>query len=205
MNTQNRQYKLPWLCFGDFNEILSRNEKLGCASRPQQQMDSFRNAVERCNFKDMGYYGLHFTWCNQQEGDDRIYLRLDRAFATIDWLDHFSSIKVHHLLDITSDHCPLLLTESITIGQRRGCRFHFKAMWTRRADCKEIIEEGWNESMEPSMPGGIAVKIKQCAFALTSWSNLVFGHTTKKIKEKKKVLSNLIVQDTEGQNGAKIN
>ena len=33
----------------------------------------------------------------------------------------------------------------------------------------------------------------------------MFGHTTKKIKEKKKVLSNLIVQDTEGQNGAKIN
>ena len=59
--------------------------------------------------------------------------------------------------------------------------------------------------MEPSTPRGIATKIKQCASALTSWSNSVFGHTTKKIKEKKKVLSNLIVQDTEGQNGAEIN
>ena len=33
----------------------------------------------------------------------------------------------------------------------------------------------------------------------------MFGQTTKKFKEKKKVLSNLIVQDTEGQNGAEIN
>lgn len=78
-------------------------------------------------------------------------------------------------------------------------------MWTRRVDCKEIIEENWNESMEPSTPEGIATKIKQCAFALTNWSNSAFGHTTKKIKEKKKVLNNLIVQDREGRSGAEIN
>ena len=65
LNTLNRQYKLPWLCFGDFNEILSRKEKLGGASRPQQRMDSYRNVVDRCNFKDMGYCGPDFTWCNQ--------------------------------------------------------------------------------------------------------------------------------------------
>ena len=33
----------------------------------------------------------------------------------------------------------------------------------------------------------------------------MFGQTTKKFKEKKKVLGNLIVQDIEGQNGAEIN
>ena len=130
LNTLSRQYKVPWLCFGDFNEILSKEEKLGGAPRPQQQMDSFRNVVDKCDFKDMGYCGLDFTWCNQQEGNDRIYLRLERAFAIVDWLDYFNNIEVHHFLDTTSNHCALLLSDFITIGQRRGHRFHFKALWT---------------------------------------------------------------------------
>ena len=25
----NRKFQLPWLCYGDFNEILSREEKMG--------------------------------------------------------------------------------------------------------------------------------------------------------------------------------
>ncbi|KAK9989340.1 hypothetical protein SO802_029579 [Lithocarpus litseifolius] len=68
------------------------------------------------------------------------------------------------------------------------------------------IEEGRRQKRAREAPhtGGIAAKIKQCASALTNWSNLVFGHTTKKIMEKKKVLSNLIIQDMEGQNGTEI-
>ena len=30
------QFQLPWLCLGDFNEILSMNEKAGGIIRPQQ-------------------------------------------------------------------------------------------------------------------------------------------------------------------------
>ena len=89
LNTLNQQYHLSWLCLGDFNEILSREEKLGGAPRLQQQMDAFRNVVNRCGFKDMGYSGSKYTWCNQREGEDMMYLRLDNAFATLDWLAHF--------------------------------------------------------------------------------------------------------------------
>lgn len=39
------QFQLSWLCLGDFNEILSINEKAGGVTRPQQQMEEFRNVV----------------------------------------------------------------------------------------------------------------------------------------------------------------
>ena len=65
LNTLNQQYHLPWLCLGDFNEILSTEEKLGGAPRLQQQMDAFRNVVNKCRFKDMGYSRSKYTWCNQ--------------------------------------------------------------------------------------------------------------------------------------------
>ena len=57
-------------------------EKLGGVVRTQQYMDGFRDAINICGFKDLGYRGLDFTWCNNREGSNRIYMRLDRALAT---------------------------------------------------------------------------------------------------------------------------
>ena len=49
------QYQLPWLCLGDFNEILSITKKAGGATRPQQQMEGFRTVVNFWGFLDLGY------------------------------------------------------------------------------------------------------------------------------------------------------
>jgi len=75
-----------------------------------------------------------------QEGDDRVYLRLDRALTTLEWIDHYKDIRVHHLVDSTSDHCALLVCDTILIQPPRRRRFHFKAMWTKREECKNIIK-----------------------------------------------------------------
>ena len=131
LNTLNGQYKLSWLCLCDFNEILKREEKLGGPPRPHQQIEAFRNIVHKCGFKDMGYNGLDYTCCNEQEGENRVYLRLDKAFATMDQLDDFQNIKVQHLVDTKSDHYPILLVDAKVLKDRRKCIFHFEAIWTR--------------------------------------------------------------------------
>lgn len=86
----------------------------------------------------------------------------------MEWLQYFHNIKVHHLIDTTSDHSPLLLAETSTIGRRRNRRFHFEAIWTRRADCKEVIEEIWNDGANRSTPSELIEGLKQCAAALTN-------------------------------------
>ena len=64
----NLKFQLPWIYFGDFNEILSMNKKMGGVQRSQRQMDEFRDAVNSYGFKDLGYNGFDYTWCNMQEG-----------------------------------------------------------------------------------------------------------------------------------------
>ena len=50
-----------------------------------------------------------------QEGENIMYLRLDQALATPDWVDHYKDVKVHHLVESTSDHYALLVTDAIVV------------------------------------------------------------------------------------------
>ena len=126
----NNQLHLPWLCLGDFNEILSNTEKSRGAIRSQKQMDSFRKVVDYCAFQELSYCGSDFTWCNMQGGggENIIYLRLDKAFTNLEWVDKFGEMKVHHLPDSTFDHSALLVSTSVLQRQTRAKQFHFEAM-----------------------------------------------------------------------------
>lgn len=48
---------LPWLVFGDFNEILHMCEKRGGNDRSGRRMEDFRNLLSDCNVGDLGFQG----------------------------------------------------------------------------------------------------------------------------------------------------
>ena len=105
----NSQSNAPWLCAGDFNEILEAQEQFGGAMWPERQMDGFRDAVSICGFPDLGFIGLPYTWDNRQQGDQNIKVRLDRAFANEAFSGLFKYIKVWHVQTTESDHCCLIM------------------------------------------------------------------------------------------------
>ena len=163
------QSQLPWFCFRDFKEILSMDEKSGGVVRSRNQMDKFRDVVNACGFKDLGYLGPDFTWCNMQSGDRRMYLRLDRAFATNDWIDKFSEVRVNHLVDSTSDHCALYVADPKAPKQSNTRRFHFEAMWAKNDECKNIIEAAWMAAGNVNTAEGMAAALKAFAMDLKAW------------------------------------
>lgn len=55
---------IPCLCVGDFNEITRSHEKLGGRLRLVRQMQDFRDLLDECGFKDLGFEGGKCTWCN---------------------------------------------------------------------------------------------------------------------------------------------
>ena len=79
-------YRMPWLCAGDFNEVLFGHEKEGGQPRPLAYMENFRQALEDCRLEDLGFVGDAFTWRNNhRKAEGYIKERLDRAVACAQW------------------------------------------------------------------------------------------------------------------------
>lgn len=73
---------IPWLCAGDFNEVLDMSEKWGGRDRNLNQITSFKQAIDDACLRDMGFVGNPYTWSKGRLYATRILERLDRAFAT---------------------------------------------------------------------------------------------------------------------------
>lgn len=103
------QYSMPWVMFGDFNEITHSNEKMRWLDRDLKQMEDFRGCLTRCKLYDLGFIGQKFTWCNGREGEQRTKIRLDRMVANEEWMRIFPEARVRHVAMPISDHCLLAL------------------------------------------------------------------------------------------------
>jgi hypothetical protein len=88
---------LPWLCGGDFNEVLHDHEQLGGIDREEWKMEGFRETVEYCGFTDLVFSGLPYTWDNRREGAHNIKVRLDRCLADNGLLDLYGDSSVVHV------------------------------------------------------------------------------------------------------------
>ncbi|XP_074300649.1 uncharacterized protein LOC141631948 [Silene latifolia] len=73
----------PWLCVGDYNEVLFSSEMKGGESA-QWQMNNFRDAVDECGLRDIPSEGYAFTFDNGQSSEDNRQSRINRAMATGD-------------------------------------------------------------------------------------------------------------------------
>lgn len=103
------QDNLPWLCVGDFNEILFQKEQLGGNPRSVLQMDGFRDCLTDCGLADVGFSEYAYTWDNKCDGVENIQVRLDQATCNDEFIRMFSETAVEHILTEESDHVDLVI------------------------------------------------------------------------------------------------
>ena len=72
---------------GDFNEILTHDEKVGGRPRGDYLMNNFRNALEEGGLSDLGWEGDKYTWSNRHDNETFIKERLDRVVANQVWIE----------------------------------------------------------------------------------------------------------------------
>ena len=145
---------LPWVCMGDFNEIMHAKEKSGGGARPEGQMRCFRETINRCSLRDLGYVGSDFTWSRKLGSRGWVRERLDRALVSTDWAGVFPRVNLHHLSTSVSDHSILVLQE--TKQQRKKRRqarpFRFESMWLEDDKCNKVVEEAWERGRSNFSP-----------------------------------------------------
>lgn len=112
---------VPWLCAGNFNEILFSHEKEGGRDRIQQSMDMFREALEHCCLRDLGYEGDTFTWRNHNHvAENYIKERLDRAVANHQWRARYPTSRVINRDPRDSDHRLVIICTKKQVGGGGG-------------------------------------------------------------------------------------
>lgn len=125
---------VPWLLAGDFNTILSMEEKAGGRLPNFTSMADFNDCITSLGIQDAGFHGSSYTWYNGQTGGNAIWARLDRVFYNPQWLSKFP-IKVSHLSREASDHSPLLISlillnlKSVQDSPFRICGLAMTALW----------------------------------------------------------------------------
>ena len=73
---------LPWMCIGDFNEVLCSSEHVGIGMRSNAQIQAFRDTVDICMLIDIGYKGRQWTFEKRVAGGTYTRCRLDRELIS---------------------------------------------------------------------------------------------------------------------------
>ena len=178
---------LPWMCIGDFNDLLAANEKRGSIAHPNWKLVGLQRAITDCNLVDLGIDEYQFTWERARGTDKWVEEMLDRAFASEEWIHRFKKVKVYILDSSCSDHLPILLDPSPTQPIWRQNRFHFENSWLREADCSDVIRDSWSSYTGDS----IQHRIMLCGFALMEWGGHFARDFRQQIRDCKKYMAAL--------------
>jgi len=176
---------LPWMCMGDFNEVLLREEHQGVQERSHAQIAGFREVVDVCGFHDLGYEGRSWTFEKRVAGGSYCRVRLDRALATADWCSRFSEARVSHLTGAASDHDPILLQWEQDERDRRRKKkkiFRYEVMWESHEDFIAMLAQTWQGGGKAHTLQELNEKVARLAGSLSEWGAHSFGHVRRELK-----------------------
>lgn len=104
-----------------------------------------------------------------------------------------ASLFVSHLDKRKSDHLPILVCmkgcPNKAANAKRRKLFRFEAMWLREPSSSKMFESAWQKGRD------VRSKIANTANSLRSWSNNIFGNTTKELRECQNQMQKIMEQE----------
>ncbi|KAJ4834585.1 hypothetical protein Tsubulata_040731 [Turnera subulata] len=129
----------PWLLAGDFNAVLTGQERRNRFGQPGQANKLFVECLSKTHLLDMGFSGSKFTW---KRGDSSA--RVDRFLCNSNWRVQFPEASVQHLTRVGSDHNPILLHQGSPQPPKIHRPFRFQVAWLSHPDFAQFVSKNWN-------------------------------------------------------------
>ncbi|XP_062118916.1 uncharacterized protein LOC133832615 [Humulus lupulus] len=147
----------PWLILGDFNSA---------------------------NVETLKSYGSIFTWTNNQDGNKRIYSKIDHVFVNEEWHDDFPNTTARFRWEVISDHCSCVV--SATATEEIGIKpFRYYNFWADHQDFKTIVEQNWKRPMAARGLKGVYLKLMRVKHCLKKFNHESIGDIGKTYWEAK--------------------
>ena len=153
----------PWVILGDFNVVLNLDERIGSPVRLSEVKD-FRECVEKCGLGDIKQAGRFYTWNNKQEGENRVFSKIDRVMANTTWLENFDNVVVTFLHEGEYDHCPGIVSVHQGCGGKKP--FRFFNMWVQGDGFMEEVKRRWEGVVRGCKMFKVIQKLKRLKEAL---------------------------------------
>ncbi|XP_027077095.1 uncharacterized protein [Coffea arabica] len=170
-----------WLLVGDFNVIVSEEEKRGGVPFTPEEGWELLNFMSQAGIFDVGYSGSIFTWCNNRYGRARIWKRLDRLLMNQVSSNLGLGFDVQHLCRDPSDHAPLLLSAHTKLDNKPK-PFRFLNFWTSKPELLDVVRCNWIGNFSGPPLKVLAAKLRNVKMALRMWSREVFGDIFEAVK-----------------------
>lgn len=138
-----------WLLAGDFNDIISNDEKWGGRIRDDSSFKDFKGFLEENELTDLGFNGKPWTWCNNWMNEGEIKQRLERALANNLWSQSYDRAKVVHVENQGSDHSMIFIDSNAQRSGRKK-RFYFDKRWLKKEGIEPVTQNAWKEKQEGS-------------------------------------------------------
>ncbi|KAL2936882.1 LINE-1 retrotransposable element ORF2 protein, partial [Bienertia sinuspersici] len=172
----------PFICMGDFNEVVDPTEKFGGRPISRKRAQLFADAMNTSNLMDFGFHGPKFTWTNSRVGRP-IHERLDRGWVNAHWTTNFPDSSLWYLPKSSSDHAPLLVRLTNRTSHPSSKPFRFEPMWFQHENFWEVVHRDWHLH-DLDLPHSL----DHLSQTLITWNNNSFGNI---FQRKKRVLARI--------------
>lgn len=156
---------------GDFNSVRDVSERKGIGNGMVNNSDiaRFREFIEQCALKDIPVVGRKYTWY-RPNGTARS--RLDRALVSDEWLVHWPGSKQYVLSRVVSDHCAVIVKNSISDWGPKP--FRTFDVWHHSVGFKEVVRKAWEVPFPCSNSlEGVKEKLKRLKMDIKHWNTEV--------------------------------
>lgn len=94
-----------WVLLGDFNVVMSQDERISSMSFPQNKIDEFVDCTAILGLSDAPAMGHYYTWNNGQKEGMRVWSKLDRVLLNLAAMESHWPILTEFEGPRISDHC----------------------------------------------------------------------------------------------------